>query len=498
MSVSAIITGALVDMAKKFAFELGKKVLHGFKDSAAGKEVGQIINYRHLADNKSVVLFVHGFSGDASETFGHAPDMLMNNPHFNGWDIFSVGYSSDVFPSIGKGLWSVNPDIKKIALYLETLVKIQFDAYDRVAFVAHSMGGLAVQRAILDLPDTHKKRLSHVLLFGTPSDGLLKAYWFRFWSNQIKDLSSKSDFIKNLRKDWKAQYNSNMPFDFMTIAGSTDEFVPESSSLEPFEKKYRGIIEGNHINMIKPLHERDENHQSYVIIWKVLTKSSGPSKLVGNTQVINNTIARYQTTISKYFEVSNQIAEPELKELIFALENTGEVGKALHVLERYPDAFKNSDLLGIMGGRYKRLYLLNGDKKDLDKAESSYATGLEIAQSKEDKQQIFYHAINLAFLSIVAQNDRGNMQTLAELALQHCVSEQKDLWELSTMAEANMYLGDMTKAETYYRASAQMAGTDVRAKQSIYSNAYYGFRSLMAAKNEESSFVQLLEELFLN
>ncbi len=497
MPLSPVITGALLDIAKKYAFEVGKKVAHGFIDSATGKHIGQLINYRSQKDYNNVILFVHGFSGDAAETFGRTPDIILRNPEFDGWDIFSIGYSSDIFPSIGKGLWSVNPDITKISHYLNTLLQHQFGHYARVAFVAHSMGGLAVQRTILDLTFPDKQKISHLLLFGTPSNGLDKAYWFRFWNTQVRDLSCKSDFIVKLKNDWKTQFSDNMPFEFKTIAGSKDDFVPVSSSLHPFDKKYHGIIEGNHINMIKPIDENDINHQSYGIVRNVLIGTGSSTTLQGNSEEVNLVIGEYQTIVNKFLPIANKIGKRELTELVFALENTGRRPEALRVLKEHPKLSQDSDTLGILGGRYKRMYLLEGLQEDLDDAIDSYTDALAIAESKKDKSQVFYHAINLAFLSVVANNDRKKMEEYAQLALDNCDSEHKDMWELATLAESNLYLGQLTMAEAFYKEAAKVAGTDVRAKQSMYSNAYYGYQSFMATRDKKAEFLKMLEDTFL-
>ena len=498
MPLSTIITGALLDIAKKHSFEIGKKVAHGFKDSATGKNIGQLINYRSQKEYNNVVLFVHGFSGDAAETFGRTPEIILSNPEFNGWDVFSIGYSSDIFPSIGKGLWSVNPDITKISFYLKTLLQYQFGHYDRVAFVAHSMGGLAVQRTILDLSVTDKSKISHLLLFGTPSNGLDKAYWFRFWNTQVKDLSSKSDFIVRLRNDWRTQFDVKIPFAFKTIAGSKDNFVPVTSSLHAFAENYQGIIEGNHINMIKPIDEKDSNHQRYGIIRNLLLGMGSSTALKGNSEDVNLVMGEYQTIVNKFLPLAHKIGKRELADLVFALENTGKRSEAIRILKEHPSLSQDSDALGILGGRYKRMYLLEGLQDHLVDAIKSYTTALAIAIGHKDNSQVFYHAINLAFLNLLGNNDRKKMRAYAQLALDNCNTEHKDMWELATIAESNLYLGQLDLAETFYKKAAEVAGTDVRAKQSIYSNAYYGYQSFMATKDKNAEFLKMLEDIFLD
>jgi pimeloyl-ACP methyl ester carboxylesterase len=497
MQLPNVISGAIIDIAKKNLFAFGKKIGHGFIDSVTGEKIGELICYRKKEGYNNVLLFVHGFSGSASETFGFIPQMLEENPQFRGWDIFSIGYSSDVFPSIGRGIWSVNPDITKISSYLRTLLENQFSDYDRFAIVAHSMGGLAAQRMILDLDKLNRNRLSHLLLFGTPSAGLKKASWVSFWNTQVRDLSSDSDFIKKLRSDWNHEFNASTNFSFKTFAGTKDEFVPTESSLAPFDEKYHGIIEGNHLNMIAPKDSKDIHNQCFEIIIRTLTNQQ-IAHLNGNPEDINLLIGDYQAIINKFSPNPNLIGLKELTKLVFALECTNKAAEAITVLNDHPSALKDSDTLGILGGRFKRKYLLEGLQADLDKAFLYYNKAYKIATKAKNNRQIFYNAINIAFLYIVAHNDNPKMLQYAQIALDNCNSIHKDMWEMATMAEANLYLGNISLAEGFYREASKIAGNDIRAKQSIYSNAYLGYQALMASNNKNAGFLLMLETVFLN
>jgi pimeloyl-ACP methyl ester carboxylesterase len=494
MALAAILAGPVIDMAKEFLFEEGKKVAHNFVDSVSGKTMGAIINYRKTAGNNNVLLFVHGFSGNSAETFGLTPDMLTADKDFEGWDIFSIGYSSDIFPSIGKGLWSVNPNITKIAMYLNTLLENQFAGYKRIAFVAHSMGGLAVQRAILDADKKIQKKISHVLFFGTPSAGLKKAGWAKFWNTQLKDLDKNSVFIKNLRTDWSEKFKSKTSFKLKTIAGSKDEFVPVESSLLPFDKTCHGVIEGNHVSMIKPLKITDHEHQSFQIILKTLT-AQDVDYMQGEAGEINLLLGDYQQVINDNLENATELVIDRLIQLVFALECTGRKQEALKVLNEHPEAADNSDVMGVIGGRHKRNFLLSGFRKDAALAFEYYEKGLKMAEGKKDNKQIFYHAINLAFLTITAKKDEVEMKRYAQLALDNCVSQKKDKWELATVAEANLYLGNTELATAFYKEAAKLA--NARDRQSIYSNAFNGYQSLTAVTTKDDAFIKMLDTVFL-
>src|SRR5690606_40687105 len=57
-------------------------------------------------------------------------------------------------------------------------------------------------------------------------------------------------------------------FAFKTIAATKDEFVPMSSSLDPFPKKYQEVIEGNHFSIVQITNVENDG---YRIILNTLT-----------------------------------------------------------------------------------------------------------------------------------------------------------------------------------------------------------------------------------
>lgn len=212
---------------------------------------------------RSAIVFVHGFGGDPSTTWGKFPDFLEATAALNGWDIYSLGYSSKLAPDF-RGIWSGNPSIDTIALYLYTRAYVgELEKYEALVFIAHSMGGLAVQRALLDREDL-LKRTSHVFLFGTPSNGLQKAGWLKWLKSQIEDMAADGTFVSKLRRDWKQLWPHNPPPRFWAIAGDADEFVPASTSLGPFLREQQLVVPGNHLEIVKPKHKEELSVQTVV------------------------------------------------------------------------------------------------------------------------------------------------------------------------------------------------------------------------------------------
>jgi len=246
--------------------------------------------------------------------------------------------------------------------------------------------------------------------------------------------------------------------------------------------------------MIKPLNINDHEHQSFQIILKTLT-AQDVEYMQGEAGEINLLLGDYQQVINDNLEDPNGLVKDRLIQLVFALECTGRKKEAIKILSEYPEAAENSDIMGVIGGRHKRNFLLSGLKKDAAMAFQYYEKGLEMAKAKPDPKQIFYHAINLAFLKITVEKDEAEMKRYAQLALDNCVSQKKDKWELATVAEANLYLGNTELATAFYKEAAKLA--NARDRQSIYSNAFNGYQSLTADTAKDAAFIKMLDDTFL-
>jgi pimeloyl-ACP methyl ester carboxylesterase len=468
-----MIPGILSQLVVSKAKGISKVVLGKLLKSIKGENTGIIVPYRSEGA-KNIICFVHGFCGDPSTTFNPMPEYIIKEKSLRGWDVISIGYSTDALPNIGKGVWASSPDISKIAGYLRTNLDIIFKDYKRVALIGHSMGGLVIQRAILNMSDIHK--ISHVLFFGTPSGGLKKAWFMRWFKNQIDDMDNEGGFIKKLRKDWDERFFGEYPFKFATLAGELDEFVPTKSSLEPFPIKYWGYTAGNHVTMVKP---KSKDDTSFQVIRKILR--SDKNYLMGlDEEKLNNLVADYYDTIDKLAENPNKLTKNGLREYIFALEGTGKIDLAIKVIEESEIIKANTDLMGILGGRWKRKFLLENNEEYLNLAIGCYSKALNISVEKNESSQIYYHAINLAFLYLMQNEDNLTAtKQMAELAIKHCeINSQGQYWESATRAEAYLYLNNFEESKKLYKEAIEKCNGDIRAVSSMMINAIYACNSL--------------------
>ena len=453
-----------------------------------------VTKFRETENLNSAILFIHGFSGEAEHTFYEAPTFLMANPELDGWDMFPLGFSGNIVPKLGKNIWACATDIKHNSDYLLTSLKNKFSKYNRIAIVAHDVGGIVAQQAILELEQNDMQRISHVLLFGTPSNGIpeMELQNRAIYGSEDRELKEGSEYIRTLRERWNTKFQNQYPFVLKVIAATRDEYVPISSSLAPFEKKFHEIIDGSHFSLVKIARKEDD---AYQLLLKTLTNKSFLNKF-SNKEEVNIALGEYSSVINALLPSTTTLDPNGLERLLFALEGAGREEEAFKILREHPIAQGNSNLLGILGGRYKRQYLKTFSAVDLGSAFKHYEEALKIAEAKNDGSQLYYHAINLAFLSLM-KGERAAMSRYADQALQ-AANEDKfpSLWKMATLGEAFLYKGDFEKAKENYAKAAEMAG--LREKISIHSNAYNAYTKLMQTANPKDVFIKFLRINFLS
>ncbi len=467
----------ILKLVIQIAVKKGVKAL----DSRPEKEkLGSTVAYRDIEEHDSLIIFLHGFTGSPSETFKNIPELLVADNKLDGYDIISVGYSSRFMPDIAAGIWAADPDINNLSEYFKTLMETRFSNYNKICIVAHSMGGLVAQKGILKLSKIEFKKITHLIMFGTPSGGLDIAN-FRIakrLKRQIKNLGSSSDFIIKLRKEWTDRFNGVYPFEFKSIAGLSDEFISRESSLLVFQERYRYQIDGNHSTMIKANSTTDLQNPCYRLLISDLSPVQD-DRFVDNSLALNKFIAANLKTVNELDDNIPSLDAKGLKKLVLALDSLSRDDDAISILKSHELSKTNTDIMGIIGGRYKRKYLFYGSKST-DALESIewYLKAYDRAVEANDKDQIYYHAINLAFMSIVFENNKSKMKMYAEVALENCNENTNNLWEIATIAEANIYLQNELESKKYYKKVLSITKDKIRMRSSIYLNAKFAYEAL--------------------
>ncbi|HXO28253.1 MAG TPA: alpha/beta hydrolase [Thermoanaerobaculia bacterium] len=432
--------------------------------------------------NRKGLVLIHGFHGDAHQTFGMLPAFLAGTRRLYDWDIHCFGYPTGLAPDLA-GVWAADPDLTLLAGYLDRKLALPpFKGYDALALIAHSMGGLIVQRGLLD--GSFAPRTQQVLLFGTPSAGLRKARLGQWIKRQARDMVAGGEFITKLRADWTKRYGAGGPSGFCTVAGLRDDFVRAESSQEPFSASCRDYVAGNHLEMVKP---RDAGADITILLIERLGGELAGRAAIRSTAPgaapLPLRLERYARVIEELqMKAASQgyhvLNDEQVVDLALALEMTGRQAEAITILESVHT--RSSELTGVLAGRRKRLWLADpeGSKSDGESAYTLYLAAFERAKSEKRPQQAFYNGINVAFLTLTLREDEPGAATTAEEVLAYCsLGPPSDKWRLATEGEAHLYLRHQAQALARY-AAALATEPDPREVDSMHQQALFVVRAL--------------------
>ena len=408
----------------------------------------ELVEHRNSAENPVAMLFVHGFSGDPTKTWGNFPSLLMGEKRLNGWDVYSLGYHTGLSLDI-VGIWRANPGLTSLAGLLATRAALEpLKRYQSLALIAHSMGGLVVQRAILDSPDL-QARVGYVLLFGTPSAGLRKASWAKFWKPQLQDMADDGEFIKDLRAQWSQNIGDTPTFELYATAGDEDQFVPPESSISPFPVARRRVVRGDHLSIVKPVAATDPSVQIVIECLAGSAPAAGP----GDSARVAVEMREFQKAIQIFKDHPESLDEGGLVQLALALESVGRQKEAIEVLQKRPSRPDYTDAMGTLAGRLKRRWLLQRKAEDADKVCELYQEGFDLSDKAERHEQAFYHGINVAFMQLAYRNQKAAAQDMAKRVLDHCKAASDGKWRRATEGEAHLLLGEFDDSIKGYQAA---------------------------------------------
>ncbi|WP_265822649.1 tetratricopeptide repeat-containing protein [Geovibrio ferrireducens] len=419
-------------------------------------------------NNRKAIVFIHGFTGDVNSTWRDFVEFLKLIPSVDSYDIFGIGYPSSY--KIDIPLWSSEPSINTICSYIEKEICTRLNKYTELHFVAHSMGGLILQKLITtDTPICNDvlEKTKTICMFGTPSNGLKKAIIGYLIKKQIQEMYSGSSFIKDLRESWNELYKENTPFKFVTVAGLDDTFVPRESSLNCYKDSYHRYTVGNHTKMIRPI---PSSRQSLDIVLDLIV-GDNQVDISTNPGLAISEYIYYKRLIEDYYPIIDYLTDGELVNLALAFDAMGDFIKSRSILEgRFGTTF-DTDLIGTLAGRYKREWLSTQSINTAIKALEHYKKAYDIAQKKNDYSQINYSGINIAFLEMVFKDDTAKAKEIAEEILKNIHGQNyNDRWRKATEAEAYLYLGEVENALTLY-GEVRTLDFNQREMVSIYSQA---------------------------
>jgi pimeloyl-ACP methyl ester carboxylesterase len=436
----------------------------------------------------AAIVFVHGFSGSGVGTWKNLAPRIAAEPRLSSWDVWTVTYATSWWPDLS-GVWSADADLPTLGQRLATdLGQGALSRYKSFVLVAHSMGGLIVQKALVDSQPIARKTRA-VILFGTPSNGLDKARAAKIWKGQLDGMSKDGAFITTLRADWKTRFDANAPFSFLAVAGEKDQFVPCEASLAPFPQSQCAVVAGNHVTMISP---PPDDPNVVDLITRRIAGGEGSAD-IGDSALRAIELGDFHRIIGDYLGDAGKLDRETLVRLAIALDAVGRRNEAYRVLAERNDL--DSDALGTMAGRLKRNWLLSGRlQADAEAAMTHYRKGFELAEAKPDLRQAYYHGINLAFLALTFKGDpedaRGQAQRVLDICSECERLHQADEWLYATKGEAELILGNEEAAFDAYRQFVA-AGNDPWKLSSTYLNA-----RTIAAKLGRRDLARRLGQIF--
>jgi pimeloyl-ACP methyl ester carboxylesterase len=410
-------------------------------------------------NNRQAIVFLHGFSDSHGGAWRRFPDLVSDK--LADWNVYSISYATSFRPDI-LGIWEADPQLPDVSNQFRTQLSCEpFVGYERLVILAHSMGGLVAQRALLDDPVLRAK-VVHLFLFGTPSAGLIKAALVKWWNRQLANMAYGGGYIQKLRQDWETRLQGAPPFCFHVVAGSKDQFVPPYSSLEPFPERFHRFIPGNHLEMVRAM---TADHAAVSLVTTSLKRDCLHQRLDGEPLPADLHTFGSAALRDRLAALPPSPEPRDVSKLAIDLDGAGMRDDAISLLTRFVDL--HPDVRGTLAGRYKRMWLEGRGREWGEKASQLYEEAYKrvCAATKVDFKTAFYLAINLAFLVLCFWKDNEVAKQWAEWTLQWCDRvpfEERDYWWVATVAEANLYLGDYDQALQRYAEALGMVAEEDR------------------------------------
>ncbi|WP_324751445.1 hypothetical protein [Roseovarius sp. Pro17] len=205
-----------------------------------------------------VFVFIHGLSSNGGQnavtTWTSSdgkfwPQMLHDDPDFQGVDVFVADYETSA--------WAPNT-FRSVSQGLESqLLEAGIENYSEIYFIAHSLGGVALRRAILD-SDILRHKTSALFMFAVPNGGASLADLVYYVPRAgplvalLKTTEGDSDSpLDQLKSEWIDSATEIPSFCGFEILPRRRQLVPRES-VEPLCTDGISSLSRNHSTVVKP------------------------------------------------------------------------------------------------------------------------------------------------------------------------------------------------------------------------------------------------------
>ena len=239
----------------------------GPRNAAAQSGAGQFIEGK-TPGNTSVVVFIHGLSGDARNTWfnnegkAYWPELIKKDDTLRKFDVYVVDYYSPLLSRAGT--------IEEVTsqVFQELVDRNIFRDYTSLVFITHSLGGLIAKNILVKLntPGNVEKlrQVRAIIYIGTPAQGTDKAS-FASWltlNRQVRDLGSadSNTFLQALENNWRTlireRINSRAKYPqafcaYETLPTAGAMIVSRTNASTWCDSDFQGMGY-NHIDLVKP------------------------------------------------------------------------------------------------------------------------------------------------------------------------------------------------------------------------------------------------------
>jgi pimeloyl-ACP methyl ester carboxylesterase len=216
------------------------------------------------ANQRVVLVFVHGVFGDATSTWTNSttnayfPNLVARDPAFKGMDVYVYEYST---PFRG-GTFRINELAENMRLVLSRDDVLN---RDEVIFVAHSMGGLLIPAFILKNREV-AQRVRYMYLFSTPTAGSEIARIGRLFSPnpQVGQMAKVDPSLEDLRRDWLAANFGIPTYRAYEKRPTFGRIIVEQDSALGLCNRRVDPIDTNHLDIVKPASPSDTPYAALV------------------------------------------------------------------------------------------------------------------------------------------------------------------------------------------------------------------------------------------